>query len=367
VSVITRYLSSLFLRHFCLCLAGFLSLYLVVDLIEKISDFLGRDVPVRIIVAYFAAQIPNVMIFVIPVGALSALLITLAILARNSEIVALKGSGVSLWRLSQPFLAAGILLSLAVFCLENFVTPHTSIAANEIWEGLVRNRRPENASVTVEDVWTRETRLLEHLGSYDERTGEASQVTLLLFDENLNLSERIEAAGAIFGPDGVLLRDASIKRYRGLSGETAKSFDFQRAKTHFLPDFPPPPPGLGRQGETPSEELSVGALQENIRLLRAEGFYPLRQMVDLHFKFSRAFISFTMLVVGLSIGLWREKGGSVAMGLVPGLALSFLYLVSLELSRAVGYAGLLPPLLAAWLPNAFFLLLGVYLLSYVRQ
>jgi lipopolysaccharide export system permease protein len=146
-----------------------------------------------------------------------------------------------------------------------------------------------------------------------------------------------------------------------------RRFDFSREAEFFLPGFPMPPAGLGRQGETDSNELSVRGLSEAIELLKAEGYYPVRQTVDLHFKFSRPFITLVMIFVGLPIGFWREKGGSVAMGLIPGLVLSFLYLVALELSRSVGYAGLLPPFLAAWLPNGFFLLLGLYLFSYVRQ
>jgi lipopolysaccharide export system permease protein len=158
-----------------------------------------------------------------------------------------------------------------------------------------------------------------------------------------------------------------VKTYHGLEGGGPKRYSYETSEEYRLGGVPEPPPGLGRKSELNSDELTVGELSANIRLLQAEGFSPLRQVVDLNFKFSRPFTTLIMVIVGLPIGFWREKGGSIAMGLVPGLLLSFAYLVTLELSRTIGYAGYLPPFLAAWLPNCFFLLLGVYLFSYVRQ
>jgi len=67
--------------------------------------------------------------------------------------------------------------------------------------------------------------------------------------------------------------------------------------------------------------------------------------------------------VGLPLGFWREKGGSAALGICLGLAVSFFYLISMELARSLGYAGLLPPPAAAWLPNAVFILFGAWLFS----
>jgi lipopolysaccharide export system permease protein len=367
VSVITRYLAGLFLRHLGLCLAGFLALFLVVDFIEKISDFVSHSIPYSDIALYFAAQVPYVSILLVPVATLAATLITLVLLARNSEIVAFKGSGVSLWRLSRPFLGTGLVLCALVFLLENLVTPSAAQVANRIWEGQVRNRRAEALQMEVRDVWARDVRLLEHFAVYDESKGEASGASFIVYDENLNLSKRIEAKTARFTPEGLSLTNAEVKSYRGMDGEGMRRFDFRRQAELFIPGFPSPPPGLGRQGETDSSEMSFRALSESIGLLQAEGFYPIRQMVDLQFKFSQPFITLVMIVVGIPIGFWREKGGSVAMGLVPGLILSFLYLVTMEVSRSVGYAGLLPPLLAAWLPNCFFLLVGLFLFSYVRQ
>ncbi|MDR2349851.1 MAG: LptF/LptG family permease, partial [Deltaproteobacteria bacterium] len=300
-------------------------------------------------------------------AALTSVLITLVILSRNSEIVAFKGSGISLWRLSAPFVFSALLLSALAFALGNVVTPRTSIITNEIWDGLVRNKRPDIARAVLKDIWIRDVRLLEHFDSYDEDTSEARGVSMLLFDDDLKLEKRIEAERAVFSEFGVTLANTESKTYQNLDEDGYRRLTLERARELFLPDIPAPPPGLGFHRDINSDELDVWALRDNIGLLRAEGFNPVRQLVDLQFKFSRPFITLIVIMVGLPIGFWREKGGSIAMGLIPGLILSFLYMVFLEVSRTIGYAGLLPPFVAAWLPNCFFLLLGLYLFSYIRQ
>ncbi|MDR0550114.1 MAG: LptF/LptG family permease [Deltaproteobacteria bacterium] len=366
MKIVDRYMASLFFRYLGLCLAGFLALFLTVEFVEKISEFVGHNVSLATVAIYFLAQIPNVLVLLTPVATLVSALIVLVILARNSEIVAFKGSGLSLYRLSAPFLVVGLVLSAGVFLLSNLVTPITQEVVNKIWEGQVRNRRIGATAQTVEDVWFKDPRVYTHLGSYNEGSGEALALSLVVLDEDLNLARRLEAKRGVFTEEALVLYEVQEKIYRfGPDGQ--RSFLFARSDQVALPKWPKPPAGVGRRAFANSDELSVLGLSDIIGRLYAEGFHPIRQLVDLQFKFSRPFIAFIMILVGLPIGFWREKGGSVALGLVIGLSLSFVYLISLELARSVGYTGLVPPLLAAWLPNCFFGLVGLYLFTYVRQ
>ncbi|MDR3135525.1 MAG: LptF/LptG family permease, partial [Deltaproteobacteria bacterium] len=152
MTIISRYLSVLFFKHLGICLFGFVTLYLVVDFIEKISDFITENIPVVSIILFFIAQIPTILTLLAPVGTLASVLISLVLMARNSEIIAFKGSGVSLYRLSRPLVVSGLLISLAVFLVGNLVTPVTNRYTNFLWDVQVRNKQ-RNTSQTVEDVW----------------------------------------------------------------------------------------------------------------------------------------------------------------------------------------------------------------------
>ena len=363
-SIISRYLGWNFLKTWALALAGFIILYTAIDFIEKIGDFMGKGIGFDTILLFFLAQLPKVVGLMVPVATLVAVMITLTILARASEIVAFKAGGVSLYRLSAPILVSALGLSLVTFLLTDLVAPKTTAVANSIWQGQVKERL--DTSTVVRDAWLKDVRLIQHLDYYDEADGSARELTLIFTDDEMRLARRLSAKTGRFLNGQLILSQAQDKVYRFDEATGARSFTLQRYGLYVLEDWPAPPPGFGRS-DLNSEELSVAQLWRTIDRLTDEGFGPVRQRVDLQFKFSFALLPIIMVVVGLPIGFWKEKGGSIALGLASGLVLSFLYLITMELARSLGYSGLLPPLVAAWLPNFIFLLFGAYLFSYVRQ
>jgi len=364
MSIISRYLAASFFKTWAMALAGFLVLYTAIDFLEKIGDFMGKNVGLKTILLFFAAQLPKVVVLMVPVATLVGVLITLAILARASEIVAFKAGGVSLFRLSAPIVASSLVICAGVFLLSDVVSPRTTAVANSIWQGKIKERL--DTSTMVRDVWLKDVRLIQHFASYDEATGEVLGITLVFTDDDMYLARRVEAESGRFVQGRLVLKEAEEKIYEQTADGPVRSFKFSRHPELVLDDWPAPPPGFGRVDQN-SDELSAAQLWRAIDRLRAEGFNPVKQRVDLQFKFSFALLSFIMVVVGLPIGYWKEKGGSIALGLAAGLVLSFAYLITMELARSLGYAGLLPPVVAAWLPNLLFLLLGAYLFSYVRQ
>jgi|GEM_PF-180949 len=366
LTIISRYLAVSFVKVWALALFGFIVLYTAVDFLEKIGDFMGKGIGLYTTALFFLAQLPKVIGLMCPVATLVGVMITLTLMARGSEIVAFKAGGISLYRLSAPIVAAALVICLGMFILSDWVAPKTTAVANEIWQGLVKERR--STSTVVRDAWLKGTRLIQHYDSYDEADGSVKGITLIVTDDEMRLSRRLEAENGRFVDGQLRLGDVMEKVYAEgpAEGGGARAFSVQRHNVLVLPDWPAPPPGFGRADQS-SDELSVAQLWKTIDRLRDEGFGPVRQRVDLQFKFSFALLPAIMVIVGLPIGFWREKGGSIALGLAAGLGLSFIYLIAMELARTLGYEGLLPPLVAAWLPNLLFFLFGAYLFSYVRQ
>jgi lipopolysaccharide export system permease protein len=286
-----------------------------------------------------------------------ATLLVLTLLARNSEIVAFKAGGVSLLRLSRPLLAAGLGLSLVSFGLAEGLAPGATAAANKIREE-ARGRRP---SAVVNDLWIKGVHMVEHLDSYNEADGTAGGLTIFFTGDGQAAKRRLSARRGRFADGRLELEEVLDKTYG-----PDRAFTLTREDRLTLEDWPAPPPGLNRADQA-SEEMSFLELWRSIRRLSAEGFGPVRQRVDLQMKFAFSLLPLVMVLVGLPLGFWREKGGSAALGICLGLAGSFIYLIAMELARSLGYAGLLPPLAAAWLPNAVFALFGAWLFSYVRQ
>ena len=355
--VVSRYLAGRFLRAWVLILAGFVALYTAIDFMENIGHFLGAKTGTGRILLFFAAQTPRVFSLMTPVAALVSSIVVLNLMARNSEIVAFKAGGISLFRLSLPLLAAGLGLSLASFVVAEGLAPSATAAANRIRE----EARGRPSARVVRDVWIKGVRTVEHLELYREAEGEAEGLTIFFTGEGQAAERRLSALRGRFIDGRLELEEVREKTYG-----PGRTFTLAHEDRLTLEDWPAPPPGLSRTAQA-SEEMSFLELWRGIRRLAAEGFGPVRQRVDLHLKFAFALLPLVMVVVGLPLGFWREKGGSAALGICLGLAGSFVYLIAMELARGLGYAGLLPPLAAAWLPNAVFALFGAWLFSYVRQ
>ena len=356
-NVISRYLAGRFLQTWAMVLAGFVVLYTAVDFMENIGHFMGAKTGAGRILLFFAAQLPKVFGLMTPVAALVSTIVVLTLMAKNSEIVAFKAGGVSPFRLSRPLLAAGLGLSLASFILAEGLAPRATAVANRIRE----EARGRQATTVVRDVWIKGVRLVEHLESYNEADGAATGLTIFFLGDDQSAARRLSAGRGRFINDSLELEEVMDKTY-GLG----RTFSLTLQDSLTLAPWSAPPPGLSRSSRA-SEEMSFLELWRGIQRLSAEGFGPVRQRVDLHMKFAFALLPLVMVLVGLPLGFWREKGGSAALGICLGLAGSFIYLIAMELARSLGYAGLLPPLAAAWLPNAVFALFGAWLFSYVRQ
>jgi lipopolysaccharide export system permease protein len=69
-----------------------------------------------------------------------------------------------------------------------------------------------------------------------------------------------------------------------------------------------------------------------------------------------------MSIVGTGLALWRKKKEGLAAGIFYGLGMAFLYWTLYSFCLSLGYGGMLPPIIAAWLTNAIFACLGTFVL-----
>ena len=113
------------------------------------------------------------------------------------------------------------------------------------------------------------------------------------------------------------------------------------------------------------EEMSYWELRHHAVKTAHEGYDDTRFIVDQNLKLAFPLLSFIMVLMGIPIALILKKGGP-PLAVCLGIAACFLYIVTFGLTRSLGYAGILPPTLSAWLANFIFLLLGTYLMMRVE-
>jgi lipopolysaccharide export system permease protein len=131
-----RLLDRYLLRELCVpliyCLAGFLIFWISFELFDDLEDFQSAHLPAVDVARYYMVKTPELLVTVLPVALLLALLFSLTNHGRHNEIIAMRAAGLSLIRISIPYLGVGLLLSGCLFYLNEALAPDSAQRAQAI-------------------------------------------------------------------------------------------------------------------------------------------------------------------------------------------------------------------------------------------
>ncbi|MBI4799440.1 MAG: LPS export ABC transporter permease LptG [Desulfarculus sp.] len=357
--ILAQYMSREFLKLFGILVMGFVAIYTIFDFIEKADNFAHAGVPTSAMLSFFLLQVPEITSLMVPVAVLMSTVITLGLMGKRNELVAVKSSGVSLFRFSLPILLTALAMTMAVALLNETILPRTKAKTNYIWDVLVE-KRPDKIFLK-EKFWYKGQNSIYRVGFYDPETQSLADVVYYRFDKDFNLAMRVDARRVRYlGGRWVFFSGLMQQRLAG-GGYSGQAFEEQ------VVDLPEKPHDFTKLSK-PSEEMSFGELVRFVKKIEDEGYDSRRYRVDLQSKLSFPFVCLIMALVGVPLALFKERGQYLAAGVVLGLGVALLYWISFSYMRSIfGYTGVLPPFLAAWLPNGIFSLLGLWLFSTIRQ
>src|SRR5436305_9072916 len=128
MKLLDRYVIRNFLQVYVYCIAGFISIWLIFDVSDNISTFIDEHVGLLLVIRYYASQLPQVFIILLPVSLLLSLLFALGRMSRANEIVLLLTVGVTLPRVLLPLIGMGMLTVAASMALNYSLAPHSELA-----------------------------------------------------------------------------------------------------------------------------------------------------------------------------------------------------------------------------------------------
>jgi lipopolysaccharide export system permease protein len=108
------------------------------------------------------------------------------------------------------------------------------------------------------------------------------------------------------------------------------------------------------------QEMSRKELLKQIKIFERGGIDTKRLKTDYHFKISIPFACLIVVLIGAPLSLKASAGGTF-IGILLCILLISVYNILMSIGRAMGFSGLLPPFLAAWLPNILFIVVGGFL------
>src|SRR2546427_5190834 len=105
-------------------------LWIVLDLLDNLSDFLQYHARLGQVLHYYLITLPEAFVLILPMSLLLAVLFCLTNLGKNNELIALRASGVSVVRMAAPLLAVGLVASIAVFAVGQSYVPRSKEKAD---------------------------------------------------------------------------------------------------------------------------------------------------------------------------------------------------------------------------------------------
>ena len=346
-----RYIATEIAKSFLIILMVVTGIYLTVDFIEKVDNFIEAGLPVIRALLFFIFKLPLILVQVTPVGILLAVIITFGLMAKNNELLALRASGVNLMSLLGPIMWCGVAAFLFVMLIAEAVMPLTVPQSDQIWIEEVKGRK--TSGVKRSDIWLKGSDTVLHVKYFDPGDRIAKGITIHRFDGNFGLKERIDADTGQF-QDGRWVLEKGLVQSKS-NGYTVEPFDRREVVLEFVPE------DLVQLAPKP-EAMNIAQLYRYIQKVESEGYDATHYRVDLHAKFAFPVIALILTMIGAGLAARGKIKEALAGSVTYGLGIAFLYWIVFSFCLSLGYAGKLPPILAAWGVNLISTCVAGYLL-----
>jgi len=353
VKTIDLYIIKKFLGTFFFSIALILSIVIVFDLAEKMEDFMEHSTPLNeIIFTYYVNFLPYFANFFSPLFVFISVIFFTSKLTSNSEIVAILSSGVSYQRLMRPYFLSALFLALFSFFLTGYVIP----PANKKRIDFELKYIDGAVSYTKRNVHKQlKPGLFAYIESYDNSRDIGYKFSLERF-ENEKLVSKLMANRVSWdsAQQKWKIMNYYIRNYNETGSEEIVEGRSIDSTLNMNPkDF--------KMRLKSIETLNTPQLKEFIAEQQMRGddnveAYKVEKYRRLAFPFS----TFILTLIGVSLSTRKKRGGT-GLNIAVGIALSFVYILFMQVFTELAKANSMPSLLAVWFPNIIFFLIGLFL------
>ncbi|MEW6298796.1 MAG: LPS export ABC transporter permease LptG [Thermodesulfobacteriota bacterium] len=348
---ISAYLCREFLRFFFLCLSLFLVLALLIDFFDRLDDFIKYAASASAVLRYLLFKTPLLLTQAAPAAALAASFLSLGLLSRHREILALKACGISSLQIARALLFTAGVLSAAVWVWGETAVPYAFHRSRYINTVEIK-KKPFRGLFNERGFWYHGRNAFYHIDHFDSRRNILFGLTMYTLDENFRVLSLTEVAQARW-QDGQwhfdhIKTNAITPEYKNLSSPIHPHLE-ETPEDFALVDME-------------AEEFSTWQFREYIADLQRKGLDTTEYQVDLQLKGAVPAATLAMSLLGVALA--SSKAGQLAVSTALGSALvaGFGYWILLALTVSLGHSGILSPFPAAWLANGVAFLLGIFFL-----
>lgn len=360
MKILDKYLIKQFVQTILFGLLAFTLLFVIIDMMENLDDFIDQEVAWTIVIKYYFLFAPEIIKLITPVAVLFSALFITGKMSGLNEITAVKAGGVSMYRFMVPVILVTIIISFISIYFGGYVVPKANKEKLEIERNyLKKGIEFAGSNIFFQDSYNR----IVNISFFDEENNAAIRLAIQDFDKNnlTHMTKRIDAQRMVF--------DTLRKIWTAYNGKI-RVFNDNNEKVEYFNskeitglNFLPGDLAFKQQK---IQEMNLGELKKLIDTKVKAGNDPTSIMIEYHTRFSFAFASLIVVLFGMPLSANKRKGG-LALQFGINILITFIYLGMMKIVEAFGKNGALDPLLTAWFVNILFFIGALINLSRIKQ
>ncbi len=361
ITRIDRYIITKFLSTYIFLIAIIISIAIIFDFNEKIDKITQSHVSIqKVIFDYYLNFVPYFSNLFSPLFVFIAVIFFTSKLADNSEIIAMKSTGMSFRRLLRPYMISAGIIALTTFLLGAYVIPRGNVARVNFDNTYIKKKKITSADNIQMQV---DTGVVAYITHFDNITKSGYGFSLDKF-VNKKLVSHLTAQTIQYDTLSERRYSWSLLNYqiRTLKGMREKITSGEKMDTIIMME--------------PSDFFYTNNQQETMTLPQLDEFIDRQKLrgaagvstfeVEFHKRFAMPFAAFILTIIGVSLSCEKRKGGmGTSIGI--GLALSFSYILFQTISATFAINAGWPPMISVWIPNLLFALIAFILFKKTPQ
>lgn len=371
ISVMDRYIFTQLLMPFLFGVGAFSSIVLAIgslfDLVRQVAE---AGLPITVALEVMALKMPQFVVYSFPMSLLLTGMMTYGKFSSDSEIIAFRSCGVSVYRLMLPALILSIIVTGITFFFNELLVPTSSQRATTT---LARALKQDKPTFKKDNIIQPEYKTVERNGKkeqvlvrlfYAEKFDGKTMTGLTILDRSQadkGLSQILNAQSAILDSDkntwdfsnGTIYLIAPDASYRNIV-----TFKHQQLQ------LPQSPFDLAALDNKNPDEMSVGESMDYLDQIQITGDKKkiLTVAVTIQRKLAFPFVCIVFGLIGSAMGIRPQRSGK-ATSFGVSVLMIFGYYLMMFIFGALGQAEIISPFLAGWLPNFIGLAIGGWLVA----
>ncbi|MBP5314890.1 MAG: LptF/LptG family permease [Muribaculaceae bacterium] len=349
IRTLDLYIIRKFLGTYIFAILLILAITVMFDINEKLDAFLKAPLK-ETIFDYFVNFLPYFANQFSPLFTFIAVIFFTSKLAGNSEIIAMRASGLSYKRMLVPYMASAAVIALVTFILGAYIIPPANVKRIEFQNTYVKNKRVDYGSNIQIQVAPGQ---IAYMTRYDNITRTGYKFSLESFKDK-KLVSRLTAQTIHYDSiNSWRVTDYMIRDFKGMREYITRG--------QSLDTIIPIQPSDFLISKNDFEKLTSPELYRYIKQQKERGVANIKSFeIEYERRIAQTAAAFILTLIGMSLSARKAKGG-MGLNIGIGLLLSFTYILFSTVTSSFAVSGLISPRVAMWIPNIVYAIIGIIL------